>query len=63
MSSVRAHTLVLKDAGVIRTVTFTDATPVTQPYGHAKLAVGDVVSVSGSRAADGSVNATAIAVR
>ena len=45
VSSVRAHTLVVQDAGAGRTVTFTDATPVTEPYGHGKLAAG--VSVGG----------------
>jgi hypothetical protein len=63
VSTVKAHTLVLVDEGTSRTVTFTDETTVTQPYGHGALGVGDAVTVFGSRAADGSVNATSIVVR
>ena len=63
VSSVKAHTLVLADQGASRTVTFTDDTTVTKPYAHGALGVGDVVTVFGSRAADGSVNATSIVVR
>jgi hypothetical protein len=63
ISRVRAHALVLVDQGASRTVTFTDDTTVTQPYGHGALGVGDAVTVFGSRAADGSVNATSIVVR
>lgn len=63
VSSVKAHTLVLAEQGTSRTVTFTDDTTVTEAYGHGRLAVGDAVTVFGSRAADGSVNATSIVVR
>ena len=63
VSSVKAHTLVLADQGGSRTVTFTDDTTLTKPYAHGALGAGDVVTVFGSRAADGSVNATSIVVR
>jgi hypothetical protein len=63
ISSIKAHTLVLVDQGSRQTVTFTDATTVTEPYAHARLGAGDAVTVFGSRAADGSVNATSIVVR
>jgi uncharacterized protein DUF5666 len=63
VSSIRAHTLVLADQGATQTVTFTDDTTVTKPYGRGALAAGDAVTVFGSRAADGSVNATSIVVR
>ncbi|GAB2580583.1 DUF5666 domain-containing protein [Microlunatus antarcticus] len=63
VTAIKAHTLVLADQGASRTVTFTDTTTVTEPYAHGELAVGDVVTVLGSRAADGSVNATSIVVR
>jgi hypothetical protein len=63
VSSVRAHTLVLVDQGASQTVTFTDDTTVTKPYGRGALTAGDAVTVFGSRAADGSVNATSIVVR
>ncbi len=63
VSSIKAHTLVLTGQGASETVTFTDDTTVTQPYGHRALGVGDAVTVFGSRAADGSVNATGIVVR
>lgn len=63
VSAIRAHTLVLLDQGASRTVTFTDDTTVTKPYGRGALGVGDAVTVFGSRAADGSVNATSIVVR
>jgi hypothetical protein len=62
-SSVKAHTLVLVDQGTRRTVTFTDDTTVTKAYGHGALGTGDTVTVFGSLAADGSVNATSIVVR
>jgi len=63
ISSVKSHTLVLVDQGSRQTVTFTDATTVTEPYAHTRLGAGDAVTVFGSRAADGSVNATSIVVR
>lgn len=63
VSAVKAHTLVLADQGASQTVTFTDDTTVTKPYAHGALGVGDAVTVFGSRAADGSVNATSIVVR
>lgn len=63
VSSIKAHTLVLVDQGARRTVTFTDDTTVTKPYGHDALGAGDAVTVFGSLAADGSVNATSIVVR
>jgi hypothetical protein len=63
VTSVKAHTLVLADQGTNRMVTFTDDTAVTKPYAHGALGVGDAVTVFGSRAADGSVNATSIVVR
>jgi hypothetical protein len=63
VSRLKAHTLVLTGQGAAQTVTFTDATTVTAPYGHRTLVVGDAVTVFGSRAADGSVNATSIVVR
>jgi hypothetical protein len=63
VTAVKAHTLVLADHGAGRTVTFTGTTTVTEPYAHGKLGIGDVVTVFGSRAADGSVNATSIVVR
>jgi hypothetical protein len=63
VSAVKAHTLVVVDQGTRRTVTFTDDTTVTTTYGHGALGVGDAVTVFGSRAADGSVNATSIVVR
>lgn len=63
MSSVKAHVLVVVEQGANRTVTFTDDTTLTASYGHGALGVGDAVTVFGSRAADGSVNATSIVVR
>jgi hypothetical protein len=63
ISTIKAHTLVLVDQGARQSVTFTDATTVTAPYAHDRLVKGDAVSVFGSRAADGSVNATSIVVR
>jgi hypothetical protein len=63
ISAVQAHSLVLLDQGARQSVTFTDDTTVTAPYAHARLVKGDAVSVFGSRAADGSVNATSIVVR
>ncbi|MGI3784062.1 MAG: DUF5666 domain-containing protein [Janthinobacterium lividum] len=63
VSSLGAHTLVLSDQGTSQRVTFTDDTTVTETLGHGALAVGDAVTVFGSKAADGSVNATSIVVR
>jgi hypothetical protein len=64
VTSAKSHALVVKDAdGLSHTVTFTDATTVTKAYGSGALGVGDAVTVFGSRAADGSVNATSIVVR
>src|SRR4051794_21194175 len=64
VTSAKSHSLVVKDAdGVSHTVTLTDATTVTKPYSSGALGAGDAVTVFGSRAADGSVNATSIVVR
>lgn len=64
VTSAKSHTLLVKGAdGATRTVTYTDDTTVTKPYAAGPVGVGDAVTVFGSRAADGSVNATSIVER
>lgn len=63
VSEVKGFDVTVTDAqGTDHAVTLTQKTTVTSAYQH-QLAVGDTVSVVGSTAVDGSVNATGITVR
>lgn len=64
VTSAKNHLLLVKGAdGATHPVTYTDDTTVTKPYAAGAIGAGDAVTVFGSRAADGSVNATSIVER